>query len=188
MSFDAGIISINSSVTASNCLVSNCGKNLYLVKGGVYQFTHCTVVTYANRFIEHRDPVLSLSNFIVVNNNQVAANLNAVFRNCIFWGENGLVDNEVVVTKGGATTFNVNFDYNLWKVQTVPANINPPIGIIPNQPPQFDSINSFKNYYDFRLKAPSPAVNKGTNAGVIIDLNGKLRPVGLPDLGCYERQ
>ena len=187
--YDAGIISINSSVRARNCLISNCGKNLFLAKGGDYQFTHCTVVTYANRFIEHRDPVLSLSNFIVVNNNQVAANLNALFRNCIFWGENGLVDNEVVVTRGGATTFNVNFDYNLWKVQTSPTNINPPTGIIiNNQSPQFDSINSFKNYYDFRLKAPSPAVNKGATAGVFIDLNGKLRPVGLPDLGCYERQ
>lgn len=185
--YDAGIISINSSVRARNCLISNCGKNLFLAKGGDYQFTHCTVVTYANRFIDHRDPVLSLSNFIIVNNNQVAANLNALFRNCIFWGENGLVDNEIVVTKGGTTTFNVNFDYNLWKVQTAPAN-STSNQIINNQPPQFDSINSFKNYYDFRLKAPSPAVNKGTNAGVIIDLNGKLRPVGLPDLGCYERQ
>lgn len=185
--YDAGIISINSSVRARNCLISNCGKNLFLAKGGDYQFTHCTVVTYANRFIDHRDPVLLLSNYIVVNNNQITANLNAVFRNCIFWGENGLVDNEVVVTKSGTGTFNVSFDYNLWKVQTAPTNINPPSGIINNQPPQFDSINTSKNFYDFRLKASSPAVNKGANAGVIIDLNGKSRPVGLPDLGCFER-
>lgn len=85
--YDAGIISLNSSVRARNCLVSNCGKNLFLVKGGDYQFSHCTVVTYANRFIEHRDPVLVVSNFISINNTPVTANLNAVFRNCIFWGE-----------------------------------------------------------------------------------------------------
>lgn len=66
-----------------------------LVKGGDYQFTHCTVVTYANRFIEHKDPVLTLSNFA----DNVSNNLNAVFRNCIFWGENGLVNDEIVVLK-----------------------------------------------------------------------------------------
>lgn len=97
--FDAGIISLNSSVRARNCLISNCGKNVFLAKGGDYQFTHCTLVTYANRFIDHREPVLVVSNFISVNNNPVTANLNAVFRNCIFWGENGLVDNEVLVAK-----------------------------------------------------------------------------------------
>lgn len=185
--YDAGIISLNSSVRARNCLVSNCGKNLFLVKGGDYQFTHCTVVTYANRFIDHRDPVLVVSNFISVNNTPVTANLNAVFRNCIFWGENGLVNDEVVVAKSGATTFNVNFDYNLWKVQTIPANITSN-QLINNQSPQFDSVNTSRNYYDFRLKANSPALNKGINAGIATDLDGKPRPVGLPDLGCFEKQ
>jgi len=185
--YDAGIISLNSSVRARNCLVSNCGKNLFLVKGSDYQFTHCTVVTYANRFIDHRDPVLVVSNFISVNNTPVTANLNAVFRNCIFWGDNGLVNDEVVVAKSGATTFNVNFDYNLWKVQTTPANITSN-QIINNQSPQFDSVNTSRNYYDFRLKASSPALNKGINAGIATDLDGKPRPVGLPDLGCFEKQ
>lgn len=181
--YDAGIISLNSSVRARNCLISNCGKNLFLAKGGDYQFTHCTVVTYANRFIDHKDPVLTVTNFA----NNTTANLNATFRNCIFWGENGLVNDEVVVLKNGSTAFNVNFDYNLWKVQVIPSNIISN-QIINNQPPQFDSINTSKNYYDFRLKALSPALHKGINAGVIIDLDGKPRPVGLPDLGCFERQ
>jgi hypothetical protein len=185
--YDAGIISLNSSIRARNCLVSNCGKNVLLAKGGDYQFTHCTVASYANNFIEHRDPVLFVSNYITVNNSPVTANLTALFRNCIFWGENGLVDNEVVVSKSGATTFNVNFDYNLWKVQTTPANITSN-QIINNQSPIFDSVNTNRNYYDFRLKASSPAINKGVNAGIIIDLDGKPRPVGLPDLGCFEKQ
>jgi len=185
--YDAGIIAINSSIRARNCLVSNCGKNVLLVKGGDYQFTHCTMVTYANRFIEHRDPVLFLSNYVTENNNPVTANLNAVFRNCIFWGEDGLVDNEVVVAKSGVTTFNVNFDYNLWKVKTTPVNITSN-QIINNLAPEFDSINTFKNYYNFRLKASSPAINKGVNAGISTDLDGKTRAVGLPDLGCFEKQ
>lgn len=181
--YDAGIISVNSSIRARNCLITNCGKNLYLAKGGDYQFTHCTIATYASSFIEHKDPVLTITNFA----NNTSENLMAVFRNCIFWGENGLVDDEVVVLKNGNTTFNVNFDYNLWKVQTVPQNITSN-QIINNQAPQFDSINTSRNYYDFRLQTGSPAINKGINAGVITDLDGKPRPVGLPDLGCFEKQ
>ncbi|HUR65006.1 MAG TPA: choice-of-anchor Q domain-containing protein [Chitinophagaceae bacterium] len=181
--YDAGIISLNSSIRARNCLISNCGKNLLLAKGGDYQFTHCTVVTIASSFIEHKNPVLFLSNTAA----GVTANLNAVFRNCIFWGENGLVNDEVIVVKQGSTPFNVNFDYNLWKVQNTPTNITSN-QVINNQAPQFDSINTSRNYYDFRLKAGSPAINKGVNAFIVTDLDGKLRPVGLPDLGCFEKQ
>ena len=181
--YDAGIIALNSSIRARNCLITNCGKNLYLVQGGNYQFTHCTVATYASSFIDHKDPVLTLSNFA----NNTANTLDANFRNCIFWGENGIVEDEVVVIKNGGGTFNVNFDYNLWKVKTAPANIISN-QIINNQKPQFDSINSSKNYYSFRLQIGSPAINKGVNAGISTDLDGKARPVSLPDLGCFEKQ
>lgn len=181
--YDAGIVSLNSSIRARNCLISNCGKNLLLAKGGNYQFTHCTVVTYANRFIDHKDPVLTLANYV----NTTSADLTASFRNCIFWGENGLVDNEVVVLKNGTGVFAVNFDNILWKVQSAPANITS-TQILNNLAPLFDSINTSRNYYDFRLQSSSPAINKGINAGVSTDLDGKPRPVGLPDLGCFEKQ
>ena len=186
--YDAGIIAINSSIRARNCLVSNCGQNVVLAKGGNYQFTHCTVASFSNSYILHRDPVLFVSNYILVNNNPVTANLTALFRNCIFWGQDGTVEDEVVVAKSGNTTFDVNFDYNLWKVQNPPANITSN-QIINNQYPAFDSINTSKRFYNFRLKDESPAKNKATNAGVSLDLDGKPRPVGTaPDLGSYERQ
>jgi hypothetical protein len=60
--------------------------------------------------------------------------------------------------------------------------------MINNQPPLFDSTNTQKNYYDFRLQTSSPAINKGIATGVITDLDGKPRPVGIPDLGCFEKQ
>ena len=184
--YDAGIISINSSINARNCLISNCGKNIFLVKGGDYQFNHCTVASYSNSFIQHKNPVLILSNFISINNVPVAANLNALFRNCIFWGEGGIVDDEVITAKDAGAAFNVNFNYDLWKVQTSPANITSN-QIINNQNPLFDSVNTQRQYYDFRLKANSPAINKGVNSSVNIDLDGLPRPVGLPDLGCFEK-
>lgn len=186
--YDAGIIGLNSSIKARNCLISNCGKNVILAKGGDYQFTHCTAATFSNSYLLHRDPVLFVSNYILVNNSPVTAPLAASFRNCIFWGQDGTVDDEVVVAKSGNTTFNVSFNENLWKVMNTPANITS-TGIINNQNPLFDTINTTKRLYSFRLKEGSPAIDKATNAGVPIDLDGKPRPVGAaPDLGCYEKQ
>jgi hypothetical protein len=183
-SYDAGIIASNSSITARNCLVSNCGKNIALIKGGTYSFTHCTVASYSNPYILHRDPVLQVRNFDATN---ATASLNAQFRNCIFWGENGIVDDEVTVDKAGATPFTVKFDNILWKVLTTPSNITSS-QVINNQKPEFDTIDVSRRYYDFHLKSDSPAKNKGVDFGVTTDLDGKPRPVGLPDLGCFEIQ
>lgn len=183
--YDAGLLGINTSIAARNLLVSNCGKNIFLVKGGNYNFTHCTVATFSSSYIQHKDPVLAVTNYL----NNSTNNLNAVFRNCIFWAEaNGIVNDEVVVLKQGSTTFNVTFDQVLWRTQTNPANstIN---GAINNQNPIFDTINTSQKIYSFRLRDGSPAIDKGVNAGVTIDLDGKPRPVGTkPDLGAYEKQ
>lgn len=182
-SYDAGIIALNSSIKATNCLISNCGRNIAIGRGGDYEFTHCTVVSYSNNFIEHKAPVLSVSNTDGTN----TASLKAVFRNCIFWGEGGVHEDEVTVAKNSSD--HVEFDYNLWKVKTVPQGIA--TGIINNEPPQFDSIDVAKNYYDFRLNKNqnSPAVDAGTNTGITIDLDGNTRPVNTnPDLGCFEKQ
>jgi len=186
--YDAGIIAIYSSIKARNCLVSNCGKNVILAKGGDYQFIHCTVVTISNSYILHRDPVLFVSNYVLVNNIPDAKPLTALFRNCIFWGENGTVDDEVQTYKSSLMSYTVIFDQILWKVVNQPDGTTTLPAPINNNPPLFDSINTAKRYYSFRLKDGSPAKDKATNAGVTIDLDGKPRPVGIPDLGCYEKQ
>jgi hypothetical protein len=185
--YDAGIIGLHSSLKAQNVLVSNCGKNVEIAYGGNYNFTHCTVVAYSNLFMTHKDPILLLTDYIKQSDNSiVTANLNAAFTNCILWGDNGTVDNEVVTDKQG-TSFSVNFQNCLWKVKTNPANITSS-GIIANQDPLFDSVNNQKPFYSFRLQANSPALNKGVATSVVIDLDGNPRPVGLPDFGCYEKQ
>jgi hypothetical protein len=85
---------------------------------------------------------------------------------------------------------NVNFDYDLWKIQkndpTATGGVTA-TQIINNQDPLFDSVNTLKNYYNFHLQNSSPAVNTGKNTAVSIDLDGNSRPIGVPDLGCYER-
>ena len=185
--YDAGIVALNSSIRARNCLVSNCGQNLLLVKGGQYDFEHCTIASIGNRYISHQSPVMVLSNYVVINNNPVTADLVANFRNNIFWGANGLVDDEVVVARNGNGPFTVTFNNNLWKQQTIPSNITGSQNIN-NQDPRFDSVAVFDHFFDFRLKPGSPAIDKGLPGPVSSDLDGRPRPVGLPDLGCFERQ
>ena len=186
--YDIGILAVNSSIVAQNVLVSNCGKNVVLVKGGNYQFTHCTLASFGNDYIQHKEPVLFLTNYLSQNNSITGNNLSATFRNCIFWGDNtGLVENEVVTDKKGSAAFAATFENVLWRVKTAPANATIS-NAINDQSPQFDSVNTAKRFFNFRLKSGSPAINKGINAGIPIDLDGALRPVGLPDLGAYEKQ
>ncbi|MBD0331917.1 MAG: hypothetical protein ICV66_04620 [Chitinophagaceae bacterium] len=190
--YDIGLIGVNSSITARNLLVSNCGKNIMLVKGGNYQFTHCTVASISNNYVQHKDPVLLVSNFLKENNVVISRDLSVTFTNCIFWDEGSTKKNEIEFAKNSGATFEVTFDHVLWKMETPPSNdLARIIGTPINDSPQFDSINTQSRYYSFRLKDDSPAVNKGLNTIVNIDLDGNSRPKPagkLPDLGAYENQ
>lgn len=184
--YDAGIFGLRTDIKATNTLVSNCGKNIILAYGGNYDFNHCTSVAYSNSFLLHKEPVLLVTDFIKQDNTILTAPINALFRNCIFWGDNGTVDDEVITGKQGAN-FTATFQNCLWKVKNNPANATA-TAVVANDNPQFDSVNTIKRFYDFRLKDASPAKNKGSLTSVNRDLDGNLRPVGIPDIGCYEKQ
>ena len=185
--YDVGLLGVNTSINARNVLISNCGKNLFLVGGGNYDFKHCTVATFSSNYIQHKDPVFALTNYVTQGNVVTAANLTANFTNCIFWGEqNGFVNNEVFVDAKGITP-SIIFNKVLWRMQSNPTLTGLTVNGAVNQAPAFDSINTSQRYFDFRLKDGSPALNAGINTGINIDLDGKPRPVGLPDLGAYEK-
>jgi len=183
--YDAAVLGDQSSIQATNCLISNSGKNIEIGYGGNYQFTHCTVASYSNDYFAHTQPVLFVSNYEFQGNTPIISDLAASFTNCIFWGDFGNVDDEVVVSRQGNGPFSVNFSNCLWKVKNAPTGVTT-FNIIANSDPLFDSVNTSRNFYDFHLKAGSPAIDKGAPTGTTIDLDGKPRPVGLPDLGCYE--
>jgi hypothetical protein len=185
--YDAGLTGVQTSISARNLLISNCGKNILLLKGGVYDFTHCTVTAFSNRFLPHKSPLLFVSN--EPENGAIPSSLTALFRNCLFWGESGnFVEDEIVVSGKSTSGLKVQFEGVLWQVKNSPTNATISGAVVNKQDPSFDSVNTNRNYYDFRLKAGSPALNKGVNAGINIDLNGAPRPVGIPDLGAFERQ
>ncbi len=186
--YDAGILGINTNIYVDNSLITNCGSNILLVYGGDYKFTHCTVASFSGNFLEHKNPVLQVYNFATQGNQTVTANLSAEFKNCIFWGEGGAVENEIVLEKQNNSVFNVIFDHVLYKAVNDPLNvtfINPII----NQNPLFDSINTNKSYFDFHFYNDplAPAIDRGINTFLAKDLDDRPRANGLPDLGCYEK-
>ncbi|QEC58541.1 choice-of-anchor Q domain-containing protein [Flavisolibacter ginsenosidimutans] len=186
--YDIGLLGLNTSINARNVLISNCGKNLFLAGGGVYDFKHCTVASFSNDYIQHKDPVLVLTNYTTQGNVVTANSLTASFTNCIFWGEqNGFVKDEAFVDAKNLTP-SIAFNKVLWRVQNTPSFSGLTINGGINQNPLFDSVNTAERYYSFRLKGSSPAINAGINANVSLDLDGKPRPVGAPDLGAYEKQ
>lgn len=186
--YDAGILTVGSSLQADNSLISNCGSNISLTYGGTYNFTHCTAATFSNLFIAHKNPVLNVNNIAEQNGSIVTADLNAVFRNCIFWGdENGFVNSEAVCAKQGSNVFNVLFDKNIYRGAD-PAN-STLTNNMRNSNPLFDSIDVNRKYYDFHISnTAAPGLNKGATTGFLKDLDDKNRNVSLPDLGCYEKQ
>jgi hypothetical protein len=187
--YDVGIYCVNSSLLADNSLISNCGRNIVLSYGGVYNFTHCTVAAYSTNYISHKNPVLYVNNFSNQAGGTLTADLNAVFRNNIFWSDGGIVDNEVVVSKQGANLFTVLFEKNIYRVVNDPAN-STLTGNIVNGDPSFDSIDISKKIFDFRItkNAGAPGLDAGVLTGFPKDLDDNNRNIGLPDLGCYEKQ
>jgi len=186
-SYDAGILGLDGSIQAVNCLISNCGQNLVLGGGGYYNFSQCTAASFSNTYIVHTQPVLAVSDEIEDGAAIFTGPVQANFVNCIFWGNYGNVTDEVIVSQQTSNPFSVGFSNCLWKLQNLPSNVTV-ANMILNKDPLFDSVNTGFNYYNFHLQANSPAIGAGAAAGVLVDLDGEVRPVNAPDLGCYQHQ
>lgn len=185
--YDAGILSLNSSIEADNSLVANCGTNIALLLGGDHAFTHCTVASYGNLYIAHKNPVLQVTDFFEQEGTIYTADLSATFTNCIFWGDNGNVDNEIFVGRKSNGNFDVRFINSIYKAKDA---IQDAVftNCMVNIPPLFDSINTSRSIYDFHItqNPASPAVNAGVVTPYPFDLDGKMRDAQ-PDIGCYEK-
>ncbi len=183
--YDVAIGGINSSIAAENCLVSNCGYNVSVVSGGNYDFKHCTLASYGNNYVAHKNPVLAISN---TSSEKVNNDLTFNIGNSIVYGEGGLVDNEIVLSKDASKAFAFNAQNILYKCKkNLDASLATLTNCIQNQSPLFDSTDNARRTYLFTLKENSPCRDAGTNASFLpFDLVGKIRSNATqPDLGCY---
>jgi hypothetical protein len=185
--FETGIAGAGSWIEAENCQITNCGRNILLFQGGRYQFSHCTVSSYSNAFIPHKYPVLTAQNWDSTKLGVKTFPMQLQVVNSIMWGDEGTVEQEVSLSRRGTDPFQISLVHSLFRGVSDPA---PALltNCIRNQSPQFDSINTTKRYFDFRLQRKnSPAINKGLPGVVRTDLDDRARD-GNPDLGAFEKQ
>ena len=184
--YDAGILAINTNIDADNCLISNCGSNISIGLGGTYRFINCTIASYNNFYITHKNPVVQISNAAMQNGTTLTAPLNAFFQNCIIWGDGGNVDDEIILDKQGSGSYTATFNNILYKAKNDIANGVFDTHSIRNIDPVFDSIDISHQSYNFHLKDNSPAIDNGAITSFRYDLDDKTRDAN-PDIGCYER-
>ncbi len=186
--FEVGVLLANTTANFSNCLIARSGVNLAIIAGGTYNFDNSTIAGYSSLYKPHLDPGTSIANFGNIGGVDVSNNCTANFTNCIFWGEGGIVKNEIVTQRQGATALNVLLKNCIYKAEQQPTNTTFNASIA-NQSPLFDSINVGRNIYDFHISNPmAPGINRGFASSTSTDLDGKNRNVGITDIGCYEQQ
>ncbi len=186
--YEVGVLLSNTSASFKNCLIARSRFNLAIIAGGNYAFENTTIAGYSSIYRPHLEPGTSISTAANAGGTIVNNNCTASFTNCIFWGEEGIVKNEIVTQRQGAATLNVELKNSIYKTELLPSNVIFSNSLA-NQIPGFDSINVSRNMYNFHISNPAaPGVNKGLPSLTTTDLDGKPRNVGITDIGCYELQ
>ena len=186
--YDVAVGGSNTTIDARNCLISNCGYNVYVTAGGIYNFSHCTLASYGNNYLPHKYPALTISDVV---SPTLSLPVTFTMNNSIVYGEGGLADDEISINKKDALS-SIVFTNVLYKMK----NAMPSTATFNNSTKYsttvalFDSIDTGNRFFNFRLSTNSPCINKGIlSPAVSIDLDGNPRPIGaFPDLGCYEKQ
>ncbi len=190
-----GIWAFDAKITAWNDVIADCGQwALGLLRGGDYNFTHCTVSNRGVLFANRTQPSVVLSNYIDKTDykgiiTRYSGDLtNASFDNSIIYGN---MDNEIGLAysaQGGI--FNYKFDHCLLKISPGILSISDTSHfnfIISDKLPGFIKPET----YNFELDTLAAA----KDAGMInfaythpFDFKGNSRISDKgPDLGAYER-
>ena len=188
----AGIYALGTYVTATNCVIANCGMYcVALILGGNYGFYHCTI---NNNWAwnTRSSPSLVFNNYLTIDNQPVYwGPFSGYFANSIIYGsaDNEFFASSVDVEGGMAFTFDrclmkLDFESN----DTSLAMFN---NCFVNENPNFISTEDF----DYHLDTISPAKDRA-NTEIInlnlellqfdIDQNNRLSDEN-PDIGAYER-
>lgn len=175
-----GIFARATSISAVNCLLSDCGRYcLAIENGGSYDFRHLTAGNFWNASVR-TTPALYLSNYTYDESGNKVENplVKARFANTIIYGANS---EEIGLDSVPGTAFNWSFDHAILKTERPTPNGYGYTECRRNTDPRFIDINE----PDYRIDSASPAIGAGLNLGITTDLRGKPR-VDPPSLGAYE--
>lgn len=174
-----------SKINAQNVMMHSTGLSTLAIQvGGEYEFTHCTFYNRGNQFLDHKDPMIYLSNFFEDRDNNLLIRSDLVeadFTNCII---DGTLDEELVFDPAEGNQGSAGFSHQFKNcILRTKLDITEPsfVGCSKNVDIKF--LERIKN--NFRLTAESPAKDAGIVTSVINDLDNNLRD-GFPDIGAYE--
>ena len=191
-----GIFTFFSKLHVENTLIYNCNKEcVSLLYGGLSDFKHCTLANFSSNEIDHKDPILRISNYALFNGQGNLSEVNATFNNCIIIGNvankgDKFANNfEVFIDHdlgfNASAPFNYTFDHCLLQLEPTLIDQSRLINCSTN-PSDLNAIFKNKEQTNFHLTANSPALNLGSNnVGTIDDLDDKSRN-SPPDVGSYE--
>ena len=189
----AGLYTLGSKVTASNCVISDVGfYAIALLLGGEYEFYHCTVANYWS-YANRTEPAVIISNNLIANNTMYVSDLTkAYFGNCIIYGD---MENELGLSEETGATFNYKFEYSIVKAnsdmdfsdnthyENVWKTKNPKFVNISDYDFQLDTLSDAKDIGDIQIVNNFPYF-----PDITIDFNQENRTLDLgPDLGAFER-
>jgi len=198
----AGLYSFGAKINGYNLIIGECGSaSLALLKGGNYNFYHCTLANFGNFSSSSSDPSVFLTNFFFYRFVDYEINIdttlryyqdlvNANFVNCIIYGGN---KNEFDYVEDEDFEMNYKFDHCLMKLIADSFDVNNTNlfnSVIINEDPKFVSATDF----NFHLDTLSIAKDAG-NTEIInlipeleFDFEGESRSSDpAPDLGAFER-
>lgn len=187
-----GIIGIQASITATNCLFANNGAEaVNLLYGGNYSFTYCTLVGKSTTA-----PALTLSNVLCLDpfcSDYRTGGLDAAFTNCIIYGPS---KDEINLVKAPDENvpFSFTFEHCIFRIDELD-DADPWVNFLEDFTsncliPTSESVLFINpSEQDYHLDTFSLAEGKAIPIpGIFLDLDNKERDPSTPDIGCYEFQ
>jgi len=187
----AGIYTLNYKILGQNLLVQNSGNsNLLATGGGAYLFEHCTFANYWRGSVRNTPAVYLTQLYFDFEQRAYREDSMVInFNNSIIYGDQ---ESEFNIEDDVDPGEKINFTMSRTLLKsTIDTNKYGTFqGAILN--PENTNIFNDPNYDDFKLAPGSPAIDFGDPSIVKppldLDLDGKNRSDGKPDLGVFEIQ
>ncbi|WP_201984386.1 hypothetical protein [Hymenobacter rubidus] len=189
-----GIVGVLGNITATNCLLTNCGEYAVLGYGGTFNLNFCTFANYTPSF-RRETASLNFSNALEdAKGNSVKFPLVINLTNSIVWGN---YENELYMENNADYLSTINIRNTLLRTKDYAAATNatdkPGLGapglfnLVAVADPLFKRTTLTSSRPDYRLQDTSPAKKRPlVGAPLPVDLLNLRRSQTQPSLGAYE--
>ncbi|MCL1850964.1 MAG: right-handed parallel beta-helix repeat-containing protein [Bacteroidetes bacterium] len=184
---NSGVLSRFLNLEMTNCLVINNGGCGLQLECGQYKMKHLTVANYFCQS-ERKVPACYVSNKISdpAYKDIPPYDIDAKFQNCIIYGsypKDNKIKSEAVVYKDKGADVKAVFQNCLVRSEEASPYFE---DCVRNEDPMFtDKDKNDRDKRDFTLQSSSPAIGKGKDIGVFLDILGNPRN-NPPDIGAYQ--